>query len=147
MSYHRPVEILLVDAAPDDVEVISQALKTQKRAVRLHVAGNGADALDYLHKRAAYAKAHRPDLVFLNLPGSNGRDVLAQAKANIGLCDIPIIVLTGAALPADVVDACNLHVNCYIAKPKDRGDYLSMLQSVLNFWLQVVRLPSAIVSQ
>jgi len=148
MMYNKPAEILLVDDAPDDVEIICQALKAQQRNSRLHVANSGSDALDYLYKRGAYTAAQRPDLVLLNLPGSNGRDVLTYAKANPGLCDIPIIVLTGGvALPADVIDICNLHANCYIAKPKDPKNYMDMLQSVLNFWLQVARLPSAITSQ
>ena len=142
MAYSRPAEILLINHAASDIALVKSALKAQARQSHLHVAENGMEALDFLFKRGKHTEARRPDLILLSLTGQDARETLADAKASATLCDIPIIAITGAAKPADIVDTWNLHANCYIVRPEDREEYTAMLQSILRFWLSIVRLPS-----
>ncbi len=141
MVSSKPAEILLVDDTESSVTLVRQALNVHNHGVRLHVVKHGKDALDYLFKRSDYAQAPRPDLVLLGLAGRQSKHVLAETKGNFALCDIPIIVINGVTDPADHSDAWSLHANCYIEKPDDETEYSSVLQSVLDFWLNVARLP------
>jgi CheY-like chemotaxis protein len=139
----KPVEILLVEDSPGDVRLTQEALKEAKVLNNLTVATDGVIALEILHRLGPHAGAPRPDLILLdlNLPRKDGREVLKEIKADPQLRSIPVVVLTTSRAEEDVVRAYDLHANCYITKPVDFRQFVSVVQSIENFWLAVVKLP------
>ena len=117
----RPIEILLVEDNPGDVRLTKEALKDAKVINNLHVAGDGIEALDFLKRQGKYPGAIRPDLILLdlNLPRKDGREVLGEIKADPGLRQIPVVILTTSKAEEDILKTYDLHANCYITKPVD----------------------------
>ena len=138
------IEILLVEDNPGDARLTVEAFKAGRLLHHMAVVSDGVEALAYLRQRGQYAKVARPDVVLLdlNLPRKDGREVLAEVKADDELKMIPIIVLTTSAAQEDVTRAYGSHANCYITKPVDLDQFLHVAQSIENFWLSLVRLPS-----
>jgi chemotaxis family two-component system response regulator Rcp1 len=139
----RPVEILLVEDNPGDVRLTVEALKEGTLRNHLSVARDGEEALRFLRRGGPYAAAPVPDLILLdlNLPRLNGRQVLAQIKADERLRSIPVVVLTTSRAEQDVRASYDLHANCYITKPVDLEQFIDVVRSIENFWLTVVTLP------
>lgn len=138
-----PIEILLVEDNPGDVRLTIEALKEGKVRNRLSVARDGVEALAFLRQEGAHARASRPDLILLdlNLPRKDGREVLAEVKADPFLRRIPVVVLTTSKAEEDILRTYDLHANCYIAKPVDLDQFIAVVRSIDDFWLSVVRLP------
>jgi CheY-like chemotaxis protein len=139
----RPIEILLVEDSPSDAEFTVEALKEAKIRNHLSLVEDGVQAMEFLHRQGQYAKAPRPDLIMLdlNLPRKDGREVLAELKADEHLKMIPVVVLTTSRADEDVLRAYQLHANCYITKPVDFQQFLSVVRAIESFWLFVVTLP------
>jgi CheY-like chemotaxis protein len=139
----RPIEILLVEDSPSDVEFTVEALKEAKVRNHLSIVEDGVQAMEFLHRQGQYTKAPRPDLIMLdlNLPRKDGREVLAELKADANLKMIPVVVLTTSRAEEDVLRAYQLHANCYITKPVDFQQFLSVVRAIESFWLFVVTLP------
>jgi chemotaxis family two-component system response regulator Rcp1 len=139
------IEILLVEDNPGDVRLAVEALRDAKVANRLHVVEDGVEAMSFLRREARYADVPRPDLILLdlNLPRKDGREVLAEIKQDADLKRIPVVILTSSAAEQDVMQAYNLHANCYITKPVDLDQFLKVVKSIEDFWLMVVKLPPA----
>jgi len=143
MRAMQPIEILLVEDNPGDVRLTREALKDARVANTLHVVEDGVDALDYLYRRGQYCDAPRPHLVLLdlNLPKKNGREVLAEIKADERLKRIPVVILTTSQAEEDILRAYNLHANCYITKPVDFTQFTKIVKTIEDFWLTIVTLP------
>ncbi|HEU0131122.1 MAG TPA: response regulator [Mycobacteriales bacterium] len=139
----RAVRILLVEDNPGDVRLTREALRRGRVANTLDVVGDGDAALAYLRREGAYAGSERPDLVLLdlNLPGLDGRDVLAEVKKDESLRRLPIIVLTTSAAERDIGRSYDLGANCYVTKPVELADFLGVVRSFEDFWLSIVKLP------
>jgi two-component system, chemotaxis family, response regulator Rcp1 len=139
----RPVEILLIEDSPSDTELTVEALREAKVRNRLNMVEDGVQALEFLRRTGKYAHAPRPDLIMLdlNLPRKDGREVLAEIKADENLKLIPIVVLTTSRAEQDVLRAYQLNANCYISKPVDFEQFLQAVRSIESFWLCVVTLP------
>ncbi len=140
---YRPIEILLVEDSPSDANLTIREFSKAKIANNLHWVENGEDAMDYLHRQGEFANACRPDLILLdlNLPGMDGREVLAEVKADMSLKRIPIVVLTTSTDEEDVLRSYNLNVNCYVTKPIDIHQFIHVIQLINEFWLAAVKLP------
>jgi CheY-like chemotaxis protein len=140
----RPIEILLVEDSPSDAEFTVEALKEAKVRNHLSLVEDGVQAMEFLRRQGKYAQAPRPDLIMLdlNLPRKDGREVLAEMKADNNLKMIPVVVLTTSRAEQDVLRAYELHANCYITKPVDFQQFLNVVRSIESFWLFVVTLPS-----
>ena len=140
----RPVEILLVEDNPGDVRLTIEALKEGRVRNRLSVARDGVEALAFLRRQGPHAQAPRPDLILLdlNLPRRDGREVLADIKDDTVLRRIPVVVLTTSKAEEDILRTYDLHANCYITKPVDLEQFISVVRSIDDFWLSVVRLPA-----
>jgi CheY-like chemotaxis protein len=140
----RPVEILLVEDSPSDADLTEEALSDGKVLNHLHWVEDGVEALAFLRRQGKYADAPRPDLILLdlNLPKKDGRDVLAQIKADPRLKLIPVIVLTTSAAERDILKTYELNANCYVTKPIDLEQFISVVKLIETFWLAVVKLPS-----
>ncbi len=143
-SRGRPIQILLVEDNPGDVRLTIEALKEGKVSNSLSVARDGVEALSFLRREGPHAKAARPDLILLdlNLPKKDGREVLAEIKDDSSLRRIPVVVLTTSKAEEDILRTYDLHANCYITKPVDLEQFISVVRSIDDFWLSVVRLPS-----
>jgi CheY-like chemotaxis protein len=140
-----PIQILLVEDNPADVRLVVEALKHTTVRNQLHVVRDGVQAMSFLHRNGQYVGFPRPHLVLLdlNLPCKDGREVLSEIKQQAGLKRIPVVILTSSAAEQDIRQVYNLHANCYIAKPLDLSQFLKVVRSIEDFWMKVVRLPSA----
>ncbi|MBI4509051.1 MAG: response regulator [Deltaproteobacteria bacterium] len=147
MSYQAsrssPIEILLVEDNPGDVDLTLEALREGKIRNNLRVVTDGVEAIAYLRRQGVHVGAARPDLILLdlNLPKKDGREVLAEVKGDPDLQRIPVIVLTSSDSDQDVMQSYSAHANCYIKKPVDLHRFLEVVQAIENFWLMIVKLP------
>ncbi len=116
--------------------------------IHLNVVEDGVEAMAFLRKQGKYAEVAHPDLVLLdlNLPKKSGTEVLAQIKADETLKRIPVVILTTSQADKDILEAYNLYANCYITKPVDFDQFVSIIQSIEDFWFTIVKLPSEWIS-
>ena len=144
MKNAKEIEILLVEDSPGDVRLTVEALKEAKVHNRLSVVQDGVEAMEFLYKKGSFKDVIRPDLILLdlNLPRKDGREVLTEIKSDPKLRQIPIVVLTTSRAEEDVLRAYNSHANCYITKPVDFKQFMSVVKSIEDFWLTVVKLPT-----
>ena len=140
----QPIEVLLVEDDPGDVLLIREAFEFNKVHNNLNVVNDGEQALAYLRREGEYAESLRPDLVLLdlNLPRKDGREVLAEVKADERLRAIPVVVLTTSEAEEDVLKSYQLHANAYVTKPVDFERFVSIVRQIDDFFVSVVRLPS-----
>jgi two-component system, chemotaxis family, response regulator Rcp1 len=139
----RPIEILLVEDSPSDTDLTIEALRHGRVCNHLSIVEDGVQALDFLRRQGGYREAPRPDLILLdlNLPRKDGREVLAEIKADERLKTIPVVVLTTSRSDHDVQQVYQLNGNCYIVKPVDFDQFLRVVRTIEDFWLSVVKLP------
>lgn len=140
----RQIEILLVEDSPSDANLTIKSFKQAKIANNLHWVQDGETAMEYLRQQGEYVNAARPDMILLdlNLPGMDGREVLAEVKSDTALKRIPVVVLTTSADEEDVLRTYNLNANCYVTKPFDVQQFIQVIHLLSDFWLAAVRLPS-----
>lgn len=138
----RPVEVLLVEDNPGDVRLTMEAFKEGKIRNHLSVVGDGVEALAFLRRQGPYANAPRPDIILLdlNLPKKDGRDVLAEIKAEEDLKRIPVVVLTTSNEEKDILRIYDLHPNCYITKPVDFAQFVTAVKLIEDFWFTIIKL-------
>jgi CheY-like chemotaxis protein len=140
----QPIEVLLVEDDPGDVQLTKEAFEEHKVRNRLTVVSDGVDALAYLRRDpSVYPDAVRPDLILLdlNLPRRDGREVLEEIKGDEDLRRIPVVVLTTSAADEDIVRSYNLHANAYVTKPVDFDRFIAVVRQIDEFFVSVVRLP------
>ena len=139
----RPVEILLVEDNPGDVDLTRETLLDSKLLNHMSVVNNGVEAMAYLRREGKYAAATRPDLILLdlNLPRKDGREVLAEIKVDERLRRIPVVVLTTSCAEKDILETYDLHANCYITKPVNLDQFSAVVKAIEEFWFTIVRLP------
>jgi len=144
MPAGRAAEVLLVEDSPGDVRLTREALKEGKVRNNLNVVPDGVEAMAYLRREGPYGNATRPDIVLLdlNMPRKDGREVLAEMKADDSLKRIPVVILTTSEAEQDILRTYDLHANCYLTKPVDLDQFISIVKSVEDFWLTIVKLPS-----
>src|ERR1051325_5790319 len=136
------IEILLVEDNPGDVRLTREALKDARVSNNLSVTMDGVEALAFLRKEGRYAASPRPDLILLdlNLPKKNGREVLEEIKKEDALRHIPVVILTTSQAAQDVVESYRLRPNAYVTKPVDLDQFLKVVGSIEQFWLEIVKL-------
>lgn len=137
------IEILLIEDSPSDAHLTIKSFEQAKIANSLHWVEDGETAIEYLRQEGEYANEVRPDLIVLdlNLPGMDGREVLAEIKADPDLKRIPVVVLTTSNSEEDILRSYNLNANCYVTKPFDVQQFMQVVQLIGNFWLAAVKLP------
>jgi CheY-like chemotaxis protein len=139
----RPVEVLLVEDDPGDVDLIQDALSTGMLRFCLHVVDDGVKALEYVRQQSPYEQTSRPDLILLdlNLPRKDGREVLRELKEDPQYRSIPIVVLTTSESETDIANAYRLSANCYITKPVGITEFTRVAKGIEDFWCGIVKLP------
>ncbi len=143
MSNPGKAVILLVEDNEGDIVLTQVAMREAKLANELLIARDGDEALDILFKRNGFEDAPIPDLVLLdlNLPKTDGHEVLATMKASDELRWIPVVVLTTSESDSDRIKSYNLHANCFVSKPLKASSFVRVVQEIESFWLSIVCLP------
>ena len=141
----HPKKILLVEDSLGDIRLIQEALKTSTVPCEIAIARDGVQALAYLRQQGEFEQEAMPDLVLLdlNMPRKDGREVLAEIKADPDLRYIPIVVLTTSRSEEDIRRSYDLQVNCYISKSRDLAQLFKIVRGIEEFWLGIATLPSA----
>lgn len=139
----KTFHLLLVEDNPDDIFLTRRAFKDSLRVKQLSVVEDGIEALKFLRREPPFEEAERPDLILLdlNLPKKDGREVLAEVKAEPDLLSIPVVVLTTSSSAEDVERAYALHANCYLTKPVDMHRFIDLVQQVESFWMDLAQIP------
>lgn len=139
----KPIDILLVEDDPGDVLMTQEAFEHHKIRNSLHVVSDGAEALQFVRREPPYEDMPRPGLILLdlNLPKKDGREVLAEIKADPELRTIPIVVLTTSEAEEDIVRSYSLHANAYVTKPVDFDRFVEVVRQIDDFFVTVVKLP------
>jgi CheY-like chemotaxis protein len=138
--------ILLVEDSPEDFEATRRALHKSGLRNPIYRCSDGDEALDFLHRRGEFAdpsNAPRPGIILLdlNLPGTDGREVLSDIKSDDRLKQIPVIVLTTSSDDRDVEACYKSGANSYIQKPVDMDGFIKAIERLNDFWFEVVILP------
>ncbi|MDF5754683.1 response regulator [Spongiactinospora sp. TRM90649] len=142
MTAPYPIEVLLVEDDAGDVLLTREAFDYNKLRNRLHVVGDGEQALAFLRREGAYADVPRPDLILLdlNLPGMDGLEVLSVIKDDERIRSIPVVVLTTSEAEQDILRSYHLHANAYVSKPVDFERFIQVVRQIDDFFVTVVKL-------
>jgi two-component system, chemotaxis family, response regulator Rcp1 len=137
------IDILIVEDNKGDARLIEEVFNQNKVFNSLNFVNDGVEAMDFLYARGKYKKMPKPDLIILdlNLPRKDGREVLAEIKADDNLKSIPVVIMTISQAEEDILRSYNLHANCYVTKPLDLKQFIKVVKSIENYWFSVVKLP------
>jgi CheY-like chemotaxis protein len=140
----KPIKIFLVEDNAGDVGLIEEVFEEAKIKNNIHVAEDGEEAVLYLRGKGKFSGSLRSDIIILdlNLPKKDGREVLREIKEDGKLKNIPVIVLTTSNAKKDILRAYELHANAYVTKPLDFDQFINVVGSIVNFWLEIVQLPT-----
>ncbi|MEM1043206.1 MAG: response regulator [Bacteroidota bacterium] len=143
MATGTPINVLIVEDNPGDVELAKEALRETTLPLNVSVAGDGEEALALMQRDDVPA----PDLVLLdlNMPRKSGHEVLEEMKADASLRLIPVVIFTSSSAREDIDGAYERHANCYITKPADLDELMGVVRAIEAFWLTVVRLPRRVI--
>lgn len=145
MTYHSDKLIMVVEDSPEDFEALRRSFKRARMKNRIAHFEDGDTALDYLFRRGPYADSNLPRpaiiLLDLNLPGTDGRQVLAELKQSDALRRIPVVVLTTSSDKRDVDTCYALGANSYIVKPVEMQGFVEALKRLSGYWFEIVILP------
>jgi CheY-like chemotaxis protein len=149
LNDNKTVEILLVEDNPGDALLTLHSLEMAKISSRLHVVEDGDQAMAFLRKEGEHHSSLRPDLILLdlNLPGKDGRQVLAEIKRDEDLCTIPVVILTSSAADEDLRYVYRTHANSYILKPINFEQLCQIINCLLEYWFRAVKLPSRTIKK
>lgn len=136
----KSIHILLVEDNEGDIFLTTEALEESKIINEISVVKDGQEALDFIFKSE---HTDLPDLILLdvNLPKKNGHEVLKELKTHPVFKKIPVIMLTTSSSRRDIDQSYENHANCFITKPVEVSDFLEAVNSIEQFWLNIVRLP------
>ena len=145
----KPIEILLAEDNPGDARLTVEGFKDAKIKNNITVVEDGIEAMAYLRHEGPYANAAHPDLILLdlNMPRKDGREVLAEIKADENLMRIPVLIFTVSSAERDILAAYNLQANAFITKPIDLDEFITVVKSLEEFWLTIVKLPQSVSSK
>lgn len=140
------IPILIADDDEEDRMLVEEAMEESCLANPLRFVENGEEVMDYLHHRGAFKdknKYPRPGLILLdlNMPKKDGREVLAEIKADGNLRKIPIVVLTTSKAEEDILRTYDLGVNSYITKPVTFAGLVDIIQNLGKYWFEIVSIP------
>jgi CheY-like chemotaxis protein len=147
-SGSRPLTILLADDDEEDRELARDALQNSRLANEMKFVFDGQDLLDYLRREGRWAgpdvQAPRPGIILLdlNMPRKDGREALAEIKADESLRRIPVVVLTTSKDESDVLSTYDLGVSSFITKPVTFGGLVDVMRTWTQYWFEIVELPN-----
>lgn len=141
-------EILLVEDNPDDLEMTLHAFRKAKVANRIHVARDGAEALEFIFCEGAYAGRSMDSgptfiLLDLKLPKVDGLEVLQRLKSDARTRKIPVVMLTSSKEQSDLMRSYDLGVNSYIVKPVNFDQFVRAVHDLGLYWMVLNQPPSS----
>lgn len=141
-----PIRILLIEDDEADATLFKETLLEGGAHYRVEVAADGEQALDYLFRRDAQARAQRPDLILLdlNLPKIGGFEILGAVRKDPELKLIPVIVLTTSEAPRDILKSYGLCANAFVTKPVSFAEFARVVRALNEFWLTIAKLPGQV---
>ena len=139
---HSPVEILLVEDNPNDVELALHALKKNNLTNRIEVVRDGEEALDFIFGNGSDSNRPKVILLDLKLPKVDGLEVLKRLKSDPQTRSIPVVMLTSSAEERDIVNSYQLGVNSYIVKPVDFEQFTEAVRHLGLYWLLMNQPPA-----
>ena len=147
----RPITILLTDDDEEDLQMTQEALRESRLGNDLRITRDGEELMDYLHRRGRYADpsdSPMPGLILLdlNMPKKDGREALAEIKADPDLRQIPVIVLTTSQAEEDIFRSYDLGVNSFITKPVTFAGLVEAMKVLSQYWFEIVELPHRVPS-
>jgi two-component system, chemotaxis family, response regulator Rcp1 len=139
----RPMEVLLVEDDLEDAGLTIEALRAGEVPCRISLVRDGEEALDFLRRKGRYARAPRPDIILLdvNLPKKDGREVLAEIRADQNLRRIPVVVLTASTTHRQILQEEKLFVESYMTKPVNREEFHAVVKSLRKYLLDDIVMP------
>jgi CheY-like chemotaxis protein len=139
----KTAEILLIEDNPGDVELIQEALRSGRVLTCINVATDGELAMAFLNRSAGFENAPHPDLILLdlNIPKKDGYEVLREVRNHPSVSHVPVVILTSSQAESDIAKSYNLHANCFISKPVEVDEFLTVVRSIGQFWLSIVKIP------
>jgi CheY-like chemotaxis protein len=145
------VTILLADDDEEDRAMTISALRERRVANEIRCVSDGEELTDYLFRRGAYADAAdapTPGMILLdlNMPRKDGREVLAEIKADARLRSIPVVVLTTSKAEEDIARTYHLGVNSFITKPVTFEGLVQAMDAFSRYWLEIVELPDGLAA-
>lgn len=135
--------IMLVEDSAADVALAKEIFKEGRLSFDLQVAGDGVEALEMLRKEGEHADLPLPDFILLdlNMPRMDGREFLSIVKTDAKLKRIPVLIMSTSDSPRDVLTCYELQANAYIAKPLDIDDFITLVESIRDFWCRFAQIP------
>jgi CheY-like chemotaxis protein len=149
MRKNQPPSLLVIEDSDEDFEALIRIIEQVCTfPIAVHRCIDGDDALDFLNQAGTYhglSDASKPGLILLdlNLPGTDGREVLFTIKQSQRLKMIPVVVLSTSSNPKDIEDCYQSGVSSYILKPMNINELKESIQIMLNYWFKVTVLPDA----
>lgn len=140
----KSIHILLVEDNEGDIVLTTEALEEGRICNQISVVKDGDAAIHFLNHTGVHQHALTPDLILLdvNLPKRNGLEVLEIIKTSDTLKQIPVIMLTTSSSERDIVHSYRHYANCYITKPVEVRDFMTAMEKVEDFWINIVKLPA-----
>jgi len=142
----KEINILLVEDNPGDIRLVREALGECGMNHRLEVVIDGVKALEYLRLEKSSLNGSLPDLILLdlNLPKKDGREVLMEIKQDADLRCIPVIIFSSSEAKEDILSSYNHHANCYVCKPLDLDAFIGVVELIIRFWIDTIKLPKKV---
>lgn len=139
----EPTSVLVAEDNRADMRLIREAIDLSGVRATMAFVRDGEEVMAYLRRQEPFTRAPRPGVIFLdlNLPRKDGREVLAEIKADPDLRRIPVVVLTTSAAEDDVLTSYGVHANSFVTKPADLDQYMRTIASTAQFWLGTATLP------
>ena len=143
MNREGPTHILLAEDDPDDRMLTRRAIVESRVETTFATVKNGEELMTYLHREGPHQNAPRPDLILLdlNMPRKDGREALRDIKSDAELRRIPVVVLTTSEAEQDILQSYDLGVNAFVTKPVTFDALSDAMQSLGEFWFDLVKLP------
>lgn len=143
LAGQQSIDILLAEDEDTDAFFFEQALGASAVPNSVHRVKDGQQAVDFLRRKGEHGQAPRPHIIFLdiNMPRLDGYDVLREIKADEGLRDIPVIIISGSSDAGDIVKSYRNYAAAYVTKSKNLEDMSDLVKAVDSFWFQQARLP------
>ena len=138
-----PVVLLMADDDPDDRLMAKEALEASGLRNEMRFVEDGVELLRYLNREGEYKDAPRPGLILLdmNMPRKNGREALRELKEPPEHKRIPVVILTASQADEDIKLGYDLGASSYITKPVTFEGLVAVMQTLGNYWLEIVRSP------
>lgn len=144
--------LLIVEDSDEDFEAFRRMMNKSSFSIQIYRCSDGEEALDFLYHTGEYedrTKAPRPSMIWLdlNLPGTDGREVLEQIKQDRNLQTIPVVVFTTSSNPRDIEICYRQGVNSYMLKPIDLKQLEKNVRSAIEYWFEIVVLPETQINE